>query len=209
LTSRRADATATAIALVGAVAGVDLLWSVFEGSTGKLAYGLFDEPAHLATCALALLAAVAVAGARPPLRFAGAALIASVAIDVDHLPGYLGSHMLTGHLPRPYTHSFVLVGALAALGLALKRREQRQVALGVAFGVSAHLVRDLATGPGVPALWPLDASAVTLPYAAYIAALVGMAAAVAVSARRGRAWRRAPRRLAARPLPSGGPRAGS
>lgn len=198
-----------AAGLLAFVVAIDLLWGLTEGSTGRLAYGLLDEPAHLATCVLALLAAVALWGGRLPLRFVVAALVASVAIDLDHLPGYLGSHLLTGNLPRPYTHSIALVAILAVAGLALKRRAQRLVVLGLAFGVSAHLLRDLATGPGVPMLWPLRSEAIVVPYAAYAAALLAMAATVALSRLRDRPSRRARRRFGARPLPSAGQPGGS
>lgn len=153
------------------VAGLDLIWALFEGSTGSLAFGLVDEPAHLATCALALLVLATLTGSWPPGRFLAAALIASVAIDLDHLPGYLGTQLLTGSMPRPLTHGALLVAVLLLLGLATSRRPLRQVLLGAAFGVSAHLLRDLATGPGVSALWPLTESPVQIPYAAYAAAL--------------------------------------
>ncbi len=206
---RRADLTLAA-ALLGAVFAVDLLWALLEGSTGTLAYGLIDEPAHLATCAIALLAIGAAFGARPPLPFVAAALVASVAIDVDHLPGYLGSHLMTGHLPRPYTHSIGLVGVLLVLGAALRRPDQRQVALGAACGVSAHLLRDLATGPGVPLLWPFVGAAVTAPYAFYGVALLLGVGVVAITVRRRPAGRRrSRRRFAVRPLPNAGPQGGS
>ena len=195
---------------MGAILVLDLLWSLIEGSTGALAYGLVDEPAHLATCIVALLAIAAVAGTRPSIGFVGAALIASVAIDFDHLPGYLGSHFMTGSLARPYTHSLLTVAVLLALGIALKQRDRRQVALGVAFGVSAHLLRDLATGPGVSLLWPFSGIAVTIPYAVYAGALVWASAVVGITARRASAAPRpARRRLAAQPLPSAGPPGGS
>jgi inner membrane protein len=45
-------------------------------------------------------------------------------------------------------------------------------------------VRDLATGPGVPLLWPLLPASVQMPYAVYLGLLVAALAAVAV-----RAWR--------------------
>ena len=144
--SRPNDAELT-VALVGAVLGLDLLWGLVMGSTGSPAYGLIDAPAHLATCAVALLAAAAVGGSRLSRRFVAAALLASVAIDFDHIPAYLGTHALTGNLPRPYTHSLLLVIALLAIGSATRRRDLRLLTLGVAFGVSAHLLRDLATGP--------------------------------------------------------------
>lgn len=202
---RWTDATARAIALVGAIVALDLLWSLVEGSTGTVVYGTIDEPAHLATCLVALLALVAVASSRPSAAFVASALIASVAIDIDHIPAYLGWDGLTGTLPRPYSHSLLVVGALLLAGWASRGRARR-IWLGVAFGVGAHLLRDLATGPGVPLLWPVD-GAVTFPYPIYVAALA--LAALATAAQTG-GERRAPlRRRAAPPLPSAYPPSGS
>jgi inner membrane protein len=190
-------------ALVAGVFAADLFWGLVADSTGSLAYALVDEPAHLATCAVALLALVAV-GAPVSRRFALAALLASTAIDVDHLPGYLGSHLLmASSMPRPYSHSVLTVALLGALGLWL-RGERREIALGLALGVAAHLCRDLATGPGIPLLWPLSAAPITAPYAAYAAVLLVAGACVAISAWGGSRRRPHRRRLAARPLPSGG-----
>lgn len=195
-------------ALVAGVFVADLFWSLVADSTGSLAYALVDEPAHLATCAVALLALLA-AGAPVSRRFALAALLASTAIDVDHLPGYLGSHLLmASSMPRPYSHSVVTVVLLVALGLWL-RGERREIALGLAFGVAAHLFRDLATGPGIPLLWPLSAAPVTISYAAYAAILLIAGTGLAISAWRGSRRRPHRRRLAARPLPSGGRPGGS
>jgi membrane-bound metal-dependent hydrolase YbcI (DUF457 family) len=173
LPSRRADVTLTT-ALAAAVVAADLLWDRLVGSTGSLAYGLVDEPAHLATCVVALIALTALTGARPPARFVSAALIGSMAIDIDHIPGYLGWHGLAGSLPRPYTHSFVLVVVLAAVAWASRSRPARQVCLGLAFGVSSHLLRDLATGPGIPVGWPLVGGAARVPYI-YLASLLALA----------------------------------
>lgn len=169
-------------ALLAVVLVLDLLWSLIEGSTGSIAYGLIDEPAHLSTCAIALFAVLALGGRALPPRFVVAALISSVAIDLDHLPGYLGSHLLTGSMPRPYTHSLLLVGALVAVAALARRRDLRQVLLGVAFGVSAHLLRDLATGPGVAFLWPLVVAPIKVPYVLYAATL--LAAMIACLPRR-------------------------
>lgn len=152
-----------ALGLAGLVAGLDLLWSLSVGSNGSLAYGLVDEPAHLATCAVMLLALAALRGRPPSGRFVTAALLASMAIDVDHIPGYLGSHALAGSLPRPYTHSVLLVVLSLAVGLVWRSRDVRQVSLGIAFGISTHLLRDLATGPGVPLLWPASSEVIRLP----------------------------------------------
>lgn len=170
LESRRPDAK-LAFALAATILALDLFWSLIEGSTGTLAYALIDEPAHLATCALALLAFAAVARTRLPGRFVASALIASVAIDADHVPGLLGSHLLTGGGPRPYSHSLAVLAALLAVA-CLTKRGTRQLLLGAAFGVGAHLLRDLATGPGVPLLWPASDGAIGLPYAGFVGALL-------------------------------------
>jgi inner membrane protein len=207
---RRPESIRLAALLVVAVFAADLFWSLVEDSTGSLAYALVDEPAHLATCAIALLVFAAVTGSAPARSFAIAALLASTAIDVDHLPHYLGSQVLMGAgLPRPYTHSLLFVALLLALGWALRSR-RREVALGIAFGIAAHLLRDLATGPGVPFLWPLSAAAVSVPYVTYAAALLLAVATVALSARRRPARRRLARQpLGARPLPNAGRSGGS
>jgi inner membrane protein len=207
---RRPESIRLAALLVVAVFAADLFWSLVEDSTDSLAYALVDEPAHLATCAIALLVLAAVRGSAAERGFAIAALIASTAIDLDHLPHYLGSQLLMGAgLPRPYTHSLLFVALLLALGWAL-RSGRREVALGIAFGVAAHLLRDLATGPGVPFFWPFSAAAVSVPYAAYAAALLLATATVALSAPRRPARRRPDRRpLGARPLPNAGQPGGS
>jgi len=159
-----------AIALIGAIVLLDLLWRLLAGSTGTVAYGLIDEPAHLATCVVALLALSAVLASRPSTVFLASAVVASVAIDLDHVPSYLGWDGLTGALPRPYSHSLLLMVLLLLAGRAAGGRA-RPILLGAACGVAAHLLRDLATGPGVPLLWPVRAAAVTIPYPAYLAAL--------------------------------------
>jgi membrane-bound metal-dependent hydrolase YbcI (DUF457 family) len=183
LALRRLESTLLATALVAVVLLLDLVWSLLEGSTGRLAYALVDERAHLATCTVALLSLMVLARNRLPARFVAAALVASVAIDIDHLPRYLGSHMMTGDLPRPYTHSLLLVAVLLGLGLALKRRDQSLVVLGLAFGVSAHLLRDLATGPGVPMLWPVSSEAMVIPYPLFAGSLALLVATIAVPRR--------------------------
>jgi inner membrane protein len=204
----RSEPIRLAIALVGTILCLDLLWSLIEGSTGTVAYGVVDEPAHLATCLVALLAVVAISGRRPRLPFIVAALVASVAIDVDHIPAYLGWDGLTGTLPRPYSHSLLVVLLLLAFGRA-SRGTARQVSYGLAFGVATHLFRDLATGPGVPFMWPLTDATFTLPYAA-CATLLALAA-LAAPARRGVDRRRAAlsRPVRARPVPSAYPPSGS
>lgn len=158
--------------LVGLVLGLDLAWAFLAGSTGSIAYGLIDEPAHLATCALGLLVLAGALSRRLPPSFVGAALLASVAIDLDHVPGYLGSQLLDGGMPRPFTHTALLAGAFALVGWALPRA--RWVCVGVAFGICAHLLRDLATGPGVPLAWPLSGAIVRAPYELFALALASL-----------------------------------
>ncbi|HEX3561703.1 MAG TPA: glycosyl hydrolase [Solirubrobacterales bacterium] len=173
--------------LVGMVVALDLLWSLLVGSTGSFGYGFLDVPAHVATCAVALFAVSALANVRLRAPFVAAALAASVAIDIDHLPGYLGWHGLAGSLPRPYSHSLALVAALLVCVWATRGGTARQVSLGLAFGVSAHLLRDLATGPGVPLIWPVSSEVIVAPYALFAGGLAAAALVVAarsVSARR-------------------------
>lgn len=153
--------------LVGLILGLDLLWALVVGSTGNIAYGALDEPSHLITCVVGLLVLSAIWGRAPAVRFGAAALAASVAIDADHIPGYLGSDVLTGSSPRPYSHSAALVLLLLLAAGCSRRATIRQICLGLGFGVAMHLFRDLSTGPGVPLLWPVTDEPTRMPYAVY------------------------------------------
>jgi hypothetical protein len=82
---------AAALALIAADIGCQLT----EGSVASL--GLLHELAHLPTMLFVLWAV----GARLDRPFAKAALVMSVAIDVDHIPQYLGWDGLTKGTPRP------------------------------------------------------------------------------------------------------------
>jgi membrane-bound metal-dependent hydrolase YbcI (DUF457 family) len=170
---------------VALVLGLDLLWSLGGGSSASIAYGLVDEPAHLATCAIALLAVAAIAPGRLSPWFFGAALLASVLIDLDHIPGYLGWNVLSEGTPRPYTHGILLVALLllAARGVGGRRRS---VALGIAFGVGAHLFRDIASGSGIAPFWPVSEASLTIDYALYCGLLGLLAGAAALDLRRRR-----------------------
>ena len=152
--------------LVLAVLVLDVLQ---QRARGILVMGLLDEPAHLATACLVLLA---VAGrpwsARHP-AFTLAALVSSMAIDVDHLPLYAGvPHWNAGG--RPVTHSLLTVLVLGLAGAALRRR--RPLLWGAAAGVVLHFVRDVATGPGLPLLWPLGSATTRVPHDVYVVVLV-------------------------------------
>src|SRR5689334_23958245 len=120
-----------------------------------LATGPIDEVAHLTTGALGMLALACFIDA--PRRYYVAGLIASVAIDLDHIPLYLG---LGNPDQRPVTHSLttVLVIVVAA---ALSPRH-RAVLAGAATGLLIHFARDIAEGsPGVRMLWSLQYTAWT------------------------------------------------
>jgi inner membrane protein len=111
--------------------------------------GPVDEVAHLSTAALGLLVLARFIAA--PRRFYVAALIASVAMDVDHVPMYLG---LGDPTQRPVTHSLSTVAVLA-VGAAVGRRH-RAVLAGAATGLVLHFARDIAEGPGMRVFWPLQ-----------------------------------------------------
>ncbi len=120
-----------------------------------LATGALDEPAHLATGALGLLALSCFIDV--PRRFYVAGLIASVAIDLDHIPLYLG---VGNPNQRPVTHSLATVAVVVVAAAASRRH--RAVLAGAAAGLLIHLARDIAEGPpGVRMLWPLSNTAWT------------------------------------------------
>ncbi len=131
--------------------------------------GLLDEPAHLATAWLGLAALVPRC---TPRRAWWAALVAAVAIDLDHVPLYLTDGAFAVDGGRPPTHSLFLVGAVGVVALALRERWL----LGAAAGLLLHLVRDVATGPGVPLLWPLSDASARVPYWTYAVVVLVMAA---------------------------------
>lgn len=164
------------LALLAVVAACDALVALIHPPVGAL-LGALDEPAHLATTGLVLLC-IGV-GRR---EFVAAALVASVAIDLDHLPMRFGSDVLTAGTTRPYTHS--LVGALAITVVVLIVTRRTILAAGVVTGLLAHFLRDAATGGGLALWWPFSDRAVQAPYPAYAALLTGFAAWAAL-ARRG------------------------
>jgi inner membrane protein len=133
---------------------------------------LLDEPAHLLTACLVLAAAAA------PRRLAtiAAALVATVAIDVDHLLIYSGIGTF-GAAGRPPGHSVLLV-ALITAAVAIAGNPAIGAAVGA--GLCVHLFRDTFTGPGVPFGWPFADDAVRGPYVAYAAVLAACAAVATV-----------------------------
>lgn len=143
--------------------------------------GPLDEIAHILT-ALLLLQVL-------PRRIRSFApfwvLLGSFAIDLDHVPGYLGYDFLTAGTPRPYTHSLMTIAVL--LGGGLVWRGVRRPVLGLALGVALHFVRDLAegNGAGVSLLWPFTDRGFHYPHAVYLWLMVAVTAAgVVIAVRR-------------------------
>ena len=125
--------------------------------------GLLDESAHLITAVL-VLGSLPRAVVRPVWAWV---LIGSVAID--HLPLYAGVSGFRVDGGRPPSHSLAVVLLLVA-GAAIPAL--RRPLLGLGGGVILHIVRDMATGPGVPLLWPLIPGNALLPYPVYVALMV-------------------------------------
>lgn len=142
--------------------------SVFPG-------GPLDEAAHLMTTLLALW----MLGPRVCERYLFPALVASVAIDADHIPDRLGLDFLTQGTPRPYTHSLLTV--LVVLAAAALWRRPRRVLIGVAIGLGLHFFRDLGEpGSGVPLLWPLSRHGFAYPHWIYVVTMAAVVLADAV-----------------------------
>ncbi len=170
-------------------------WAYGRAGDSFFPGGPLDEIAHVLT-ALLILEAL-------PRRVRDYApfwvLLGSFAIDLDHIPGYLGYQFLTVGTPRPYTHSLLTLVALLAAGLAWRRG--RLPLVGLTLGAVLHFVRDLAegSGSGVSLLWPFTDHAFGYPHVAYVTLmLVVTGAGVAIALVRERDAGRAPVRLAAR-----------
>lgn len=146
--------------------------------------GPLDEIAHLLTTLLVFWAL----SSRARQRFLVPALIASVAIDVDHIPDRLGVDWLTVGTPRPYTHSLLTIVIVLAIAALWRRR--RDVLLGVAIGLAIHFFRDMGEGDsGVSLLWPLSDHSFQYPHGVYVAV---MAAFVLIDAALCKKSRKAP-----------------
>jgi inner membrane protein len=131
--------------------------------------GLLDEPAHLLTAGLALSAATE--GRRQVWAWV---LLGAVAIDVDHIPLYLWGAPVAVDGGRPVTHSLATALVLVAIAVAMPR--VRTAAGALSAGVMLHLLRDAATGPGVPLFWPVLPDSAFLPYRTYLVTLLVLAA---------------------------------
>ena len=149
----------------------------FDAADRRIPFGVWttgpvDEVAHLSTAALGLLVLARFIDA--PRRFYVAALIASVAIDVDHIPLYLG--LLGNQAQRPVTHSLSTVAVFVAA--AAVSRRHRAVLAGVATGLVLHFARDIAEGyPGVRVFWPLQDTSWMVSYRWFLGMIVVFTAA--------------------------------
>lgn len=158
--------------------------------------GPLDELAHLLTTLLFFWAF----GPRTRERFLVPALIASVAIDLDHVPGRLGVDWLTAGTPRPYTHSLLTIAIVLASALVLRRR--RDLQLGIAIGLGIHLWRDMGEGEsGVSLLWPISNHSFQYPHGAFVAV---MAVLVLIDATRCAEAKRPVDSVRAQPAHTGG-----
>jgi inner membrane protein len=171
--SRGLTTAARAVPVLGpvlALAAVCALDAVLRAESWPVVVaGLLDEPAHLLTAWLVLVA-LGLGGLRGTAVLPWV-LVGSVGLDVDHIPLYLWSEPVALPGSRPVTHSAVTVAVLLLVAAATTRRV-RTAALGLGAGVALHLVRDVVSGPGIPLLWPLTPSNVLLPYGAYLAVLL-------------------------------------
>ncbi len=153
---------------------------VLRVGPGVLQEGPLDETAHFLTGALILAALPRV----PGRQFAVGLLVASVAIDLDHVPALLGYQLITRTTQRPYPHSLLTLGLLGLAAVAWPAR--RRLLAGAVVGLAAHFFRDLSeSSAGVPLLWPWSSHAYTLPHWTYQGA---MTAAVIVALARGAPW---------------------
>jgi inner membrane protein len=134
--------------------------------------GLADEPAHLLTAWLILMALPE--RVTPPSVWPWV-LAASVGIDADHVPQYTWDPGFAVDGGRPPTHGLLTIVLLLVVGAA---RPCRTWALGLAGGVALHLLRDAATGPGIPLLWPVVQDSFLVAYPLYLVVLI-LAASVA------------------------------
>lgn len=156
---------ACGLVLLALILGIDH-W-LLAGTHSLLATGIADETAHLATMVILLLAFPALRN----IGFIVGCLVGSVVIDLDHIPLFLGSDLLTAQTNRPFTHGLLTIAIVLAVAAAARGR-WRWVGLGVAVGLGAHFLRDLATSTaGVPLLWPISTTGFLLPYPLYVATL--------------------------------------
>jgi len=96
----------------------------------------------------------------------------SLLIDLDHLPGLLGSGALQQGTPRPYTHSLLTVSVMLVAAFLVSRR-RRKIVIAAAVALVLHFFRDMAEpgGSGVALLWPVSDRGYVIGYVWYAAGL--------------------------------------
>jgi inner membrane protein len=161
-------------------AAIRWLDSADHDQMGVLELGAHDEPAHLATSALVLLALFGPTRLLQHRASTATAMASSVLIDLDHLPLYVEGFPVDVAVDggRPFTHSLSTVAGLGALAAGVRWR--RTVLAAASGGVVLHFVRDIATGEGLPLWWPWEHKARKIRYEIYsrtLLALAGVAAA--------------------------------
>ena len=178
-----------AAALPWSLAGLVTLLDRDDPKTmGTLRLALHDEPAHLATAVLVLLAIVGPGRMLEQPIATATACASSVLIDIDHVPLYIsipGLRNVAVDDGRPFTHSLSTIAALGTLAAAWRLRRASLAA--AAGGVGLHFVRDIATGQGLPVWWPFEHKNRVLPYAWYSRLLLALAGVGSVRAYR---WQR-------------------
>lgn len=142
---------------------------------------MVDEPSHLATALVVVGAMTRWRGSPLSTSFGWAILASSVLIDADHLPLEFGYSWLTAGTPRPYTHALWLVAVMAMISVAAARWRRRtgtavpaavaSISAGVACGLSAHFLRDIATAP-MSLWWPLSDATFQVAYGWYLGTLL-------------------------------------
>jgi inner membrane protein len=188
VSSRTVGLAGLSTAALGGIVVIDR-WLITSDAASRSIWvtGVFDGIAHLAT-AVIILTVTLTARTLAPITVT-VVLAASVAVDVDHLPRLLLHDHTVGWNGRPHTHSLVLCLALA-IGAAVAPARFRMMLLAAAVGVAVHLGRDVATGPGIPILWPVDDMLVRVDHTVYMSAVCACTAAVVASGLM--SWRRTP-----------------
>lgn len=144
-------------------------WGSQRAGDSVVPGGPLDETAHLLTTLLVVWAL----GRRTSERYLVAALIASLAIDVDHVPDRLGIDWITAGTPRPYTHSLLTI--VVVLLAAAWWRRRRTVLVGVALGLGIHFWRDLAEpASGVSLLWPVSRHSFSFSHGGYLGMMLAV-----------------------------------
>ena len=164
-----------------------LLWATvrwldsgIRDDIGVLELGARDEPAHVATSTIVLLALFGPGRLLRNRAATATAVASSVAIDLDHLPLYVDGFPLDVSVDggRPFTHSLSTVLGLGTLAAAVRWR--RTLLAAASSGVALHFVRDIATGEGLPLWWPWEHRSRKIRYAIYSRSLLVLAAVGAV-----------------------------